>query len=115
MFDRSLLGEIRDKFHHVDAGPYQGPRAFFENAGGSLTLKSVVEVNARLCAIPDNQGRDNPASHELVRIIARAREDRRLLIISTGWARISPLPATDASAWWPPVKRWVHRSATSSG
>lgn len=75
MFSRTLLGEIRDKFHHVDHCPYQGARIFFENAGGSLTLKSVVEVNARLSALPDNQGRDNPASAEMGRIIRQGRED----------------------------------------
>ena len=80
MFNESLLGEIRDKFHHVDSCPYQGPRAFFENAGGSLTLKTVVDVNTHLSAIPDNQGRDNPASHELVRIINKARQDMMLFL-----------------------------------
>ncbi len=80
MFNDTLLQQIRDRFHHVDSCPYQGPRAFFENAGGSLTLKSVVEVNTHLSAIPDNQGRDNPASHELVRIINKAREDMMLYL-----------------------------------
>lgn len=80
MFEDNLLQEIRDRFHHVDTCPYQGPRAFFENAGGSLTLKSVVDVNAELSAIPDNQGRDNPASHELVRIIEQARADAMTLL-----------------------------------
>ncbi len=80
MFEEKLLNEIRDRFHHVDSCPYQGPRAFFENAGGSLTLKSVVDVNTQLSSIPDNQGRDNPASHELVRIIEQARADAMTLI-----------------------------------
>ncbi len=80
MFEEKLLQEIRDRFHHVDTCPYQGSRAFFENAGGSLTLKSVVDVNTQLSAIPDNQGRDNPASHELVRIIEQARTDAKTLI-----------------------------------
>jgi selenocysteine lyase/cysteine desulfurase len=80
MFNESLLSEIRDRFHHVDNCPYQGSRVFFENAGGSLTLKSVVEVNTRLASIPDNQGRDNPASHELVRIINQSREDMRTFL-----------------------------------
>lgn len=75
MFSRQLLDEIRHQFHHVDTCPYQGARIFFENAGGSLTLKSVVETNARLSAIPDNQGRDNPASAEMGRLIQRGRED----------------------------------------
>lgn len=75
MFENTLLDAIRDRFCHVDNCPYQGPRVFFENAGGSLTLKSVVEVNTHFSAIPDNQGRDNPSSHELVRVIQKARED----------------------------------------
>jgi len=73
----ALISEIRDRFEHVDTCPYQGSRIFFENAGGALTLKSVVERSAELAAIPDNQGRDNPASHELVRIIDQAKDDIR--------------------------------------
>ncbi len=80
MFETSLMQQIRDRFCHVDTCPYQGPRIFFENAGGALTLKSVVEVNTQLAGIPDNQGRDNPASHELVRIIAEARDNMRLFL-----------------------------------
>lgn len=75
MFAPDLLLQIRDKFLHVDTCPYQGKRAFFENAGGSLTLKSVVEVNTHFSGIPDNQGRDNPSSRELVRLIAEARQN----------------------------------------
>ena len=85
MFNELLLSEIRQRFCHVDTCPYQGPRVFFENAGGSLTLKSVVEANTRLAGIPDNQGRDNPASHELIRIINQSREDmRRFLGVREG-------------------------------
>jgi len=72
-----LINEIRDRFEHVDHCPYQGSRVFFENAGGALTLKSVVGRATELAAIPDNQGRDNPASHELVRIIDQAKADVR--------------------------------------
>ncbi len=80
MFDDLLMRQIRDRFCHVDTCPWSGPRIFFESAGGSLTLKSVVEVNAELVGIPDNQGRDNPASHELVRVIDAARADMRLFL-----------------------------------
>ena len=80
MFEAQLMQQIRDRFCHVDTCPYQGPRIFFENAGGALTLKSVVEVNTQLAGIPDNQGRDNPASHELVRIIDEARANMRLFL-----------------------------------
>lgn len=80
-----LLAEIRDRFAHVDECPFQGPRIFFENAGGALTLKTVVETSAKFAAIPDNQGRDNPASHALVDIINRAKADMGVMMnASTG-------------------------------
>ena len=68
-----LMNEIRDRFAQVDECPVQGPRIFFENAGGALTLKSVVETSTKYAAIPDNQGRDNPASHALSKTIADAK------------------------------------------
>lgn len=75
MFNDELMIEIRDRFELIDHCPYQGKRIFFENAGGALTLKSVVDRSAALAAVPDNQGRDNPASHELVNIINQAKSD----------------------------------------
>lgn len=74
----SLSSAIRARFAHVDACPFAGPRIFFENAGGALTLKSVVETSAKFAAIPDNQGRDNPASAALVKVIAQAKSDMAL-------------------------------------
>ena len=70
-----LMTAIRGRFAHVDSCPFQGPRIFFENAGGALTLNSVVDTSALFAAIPDNQGRDNAASHALVGKIAQARAD----------------------------------------
>ncbi len=77
MFDRhpGLIDAIRDRFAHVATCPEQGERVFFENAGGALTLKSVVDTSATFAAIPDNQGRDNPMSKELVAVIAKAKAD----------------------------------------
>lgn len=74
-----LLDAIRDRFAHVDACPISGPRVFFENAGGALTLKSVVETSSFYAAIPDNQGRDNATAHELVRVIDKAKADAHRL------------------------------------
>jgi len=71
----ALLDEIRARFAHVDACPFQGPRVFFENAGGALTLNSVVDTSSKFAAIPDNQGRDNPAAHALVALIDKAKAD----------------------------------------
>ena len=73
-----LMTAIRGRFAHVDSCPFQGPRIFFENAGGALTLNSVVDTSALFAAIPDNQGRDNAASYALVGKIAQARADMAL-------------------------------------
>jgi len=73
----SLLQKIRSRFAQVDECPQQGRRVFFENAGGALTLNSAVDTSVRYAAIPDNQGRDNPGSHELVRVINKAKADMR--------------------------------------
>ena len=75
-----LLTKIRDRFAQVDHCPQQGPRIFFENAGGALTLKSVVDCSRDFAAIPDNQGRDNPGSRELGRVIDTANADMRVLM-----------------------------------
>ena len=71
----NILELIREKFFHVNECPFSGERIFFENAGGSLTLKSVVETSNKFAAIPDNQGRDNPASKAIMEAINRAKNE----------------------------------------
>lgn len=73
-----ILDEVRARFAHVESCPYQGKRIFFENAGGALTLKAVAEVSAWHAALPDNQGRDNPASQALMKIITQGKADAML-------------------------------------
>lgn len=80
----SLLAEVRDRFAHIDRCPEQGARVFFENAGGALTLKSAVKTSENYAAIPDNQGRDNVGSHELVRVINQAKADMREFMNAPG-------------------------------
>jgi len=74
-----LVEKVRARFAHVDTCPFDGPRVFFENAGGALTLKSVVETSGKMAAIPDNQGRDNPAAHALVAMIDKAKADMAVM------------------------------------
>lgn len=76
----ALIAAIRDRFAHVDSCPFQGPRIYLENGGGALTLKSVVETSAFHAAIPDNQGRDNPAAAALTRTIEKGRADLQLFM-----------------------------------
>jgi len=70
-----LMRDIRERFALIDTCPEQGQRVFFENAGGALTLKSVVETSASYAAMPDNQGRDNVASKAGSAAIATAKSD----------------------------------------
>ena len=82
-FSPNLLAAIRDKFAFVEECPFVGKRIFFENAGGALTLKSVVETSSRFSAIPDNQGRENAASKALMEIIQKAKSDAAELFGAT--------------------------------
>ncbi len=82
-FSPNLLAEIRDKFAFVEECPFVGERIFFENAGGALTLKSVVETSSKFAAIPDNQGRENVASKALMEIIQKAKSDAAELFGAT--------------------------------
>ena len=80
----NIMDEVRDRFSQVDTCPDQGARIFFENAGGALTLKSVVETSAQYAAIPDNQGRDNPASLSAARMIDASKENIRTFLNAKG-------------------------------
>ena len=75
-----LLDAVRDRFAHVDNCPFSGPRVFFENAGGALRLKSVIETSAAFAGYADNQGRDNAASSALMQVIAQGKADMRLFL-----------------------------------
>jgi len=79
-----LLSQIRDRFAQIDHCPVQGQRVFFENAGGALSLNSVADTSHQYAQIPDNQGRDNPGSHELVRIINKAKDDMATFMNAPG-------------------------------
>ncbi|MCV2864214.1 aminotransferase class V-fold PLP-dependent enzyme [Albidovulum sediminicola] len=78
------LDDIRARFAHVEACPFEGPRVFFENAGGALRLKSVIETSAAYAGYPDNQGRDNPASRALMAAIAKGKADARVFLNAPG-------------------------------
>ena len=77
---QGLIESIREKFMHVEECPFEGRRIFFENAGGSLRLKSVAETSALYASYPDNQGRDNDASRALMEAIEHGKKKMRLFL-----------------------------------
>jgi selenocysteine lyase/cysteine desulfurase len=81
--DLELISEIRGRFAHVDNCPFAGPRIYFENGGGALTLNAVVKTSARYAAIPDNQGRDNSAAKALSEVIDTAKADLAIFMNAT--------------------------------
>ena len=81
-----LMDAVRSRFAHVETCPFEGPRIFFENAGGALHLKSVIATSAAYASYPDNQGRDNPASQALMAAIAKGRADMRTYLNAEGGA-----------------------------
>lgn len=79
-----LLTRVRERFLHVESCPFTGKRIFFENAGGSLTLESVVARSAEVAGIPDNEHRDNPASQAVSRIVSAGRDDLATFLGASG-------------------------------
>ena len=77
----SLLDEIRSRFAQVDQCPQQGQRIFFENAGGALTLNSVVET-ARDYAVSRASDIPQPGVHP--HTLAQGRSLFRQYFGSTG-------------------------------
>ena len=76
-FSDELLTELRNQIEYVDHDP-AGKRIYFENAGGSLTLKSCCEIaspckrNPRLFEPPDTW-RKTPAGNGLTTVLRDAK------------------------------------------
>lgn len=56
LFSPELQQQVRERFCNVDADSF-GPRAFFENSGGSLRLKACAETAIAVDTHPDCPGR----------------------------------------------------------
>lgn len=79
-FSTELLKEIRNKFYYIDSDPYNKKRIYFENAGGSFTLKSVVKLTSEATAFPDSHYRQTIAAKHLKKMVVKSKEDIKLLL-----------------------------------
>jgi cysteine desulfurase / selenocysteine lyase len=78
-FSPELMAAVRERFLHVDRCPIEGrERVFLENGGGSLKLREALARNDVVAELPDQEGRDNPASRHLSAVIHRGRADLRM-------------------------------------
>jgi selenocysteine lyase/cysteine desulfurase len=74
-FSPQLLKDIRERFCCVESDPYNGRRIYFENAGGSLRLKSVVELLNLYTSLPDSPNRPSLSAKPLKELIINGKED----------------------------------------
>ena len=71
MLSSEQIQAVRDRFHHVEECPLAGPRAFFENAGGSYVPESVINrVTDYMRQTQVQPGANYPASAKAAERIA---------------------------------------------
>jgi cysteine desulfurase / selenocysteine lyase len=95
-FPAELSREIKDRFHHVDHDFMGRQRLYFENAGGSLRLKSVLEAMAKVDAVPDSAERIHEVAAWLKQVQTRGLQDVRLLLNAQGGTVHASLTASGA-------------------
>ena len=96
LFPDALQSEIKDCFHYVDRDPSGRERLFFENAGGSLRLKAVIERAAAVDAIPDCPERIHAVALQLQNIQKRGTDDVRTVLHAKGGSVYASLTASGA-------------------
>lgn len=79
-FPKELEEFITSSFSFLNNDPYVDDRMFFENAGGALRLKSVVDAQSQITALPDNPDRPHKTAVDVRDIIKQGTEDVRLFL-----------------------------------
>lgn len=94
LFPKDLQRQIKERFHFVDHDPSGRERLFFENAGGSLRLKSVIDKAAAIDAIPDCPERIHTVALGLQDIQQRGTDDVRTVLNARGGSVYASLTAS---------------------
>ncbi|MFC3420019.1 aminotransferase class V-fold PLP-dependent enzyme [Salinicoccus hispanicus] len=79
-FPQELQDKITEKFFYLKEDAEGKERIFFENAGGTLRLRSAIEEQAKLSAIPDSPERSHSIAKDIQNKIIKGKEDVNLLI-----------------------------------
>jgi selenocysteine lyase/cysteine desulfurase len=95
-FPAELSRQIKARFHHVDHDFMGRERLYFENAGGSLRLKAVLEAMAKVDAVPDSAERIHEVAVWLKQVQTRGTDDVRLLLNASGGTVHASLTASGA-------------------
>jgi cysteine desulfurase / selenocysteine lyase len=80
MFDEKISQEIKEKFYHVDFDPVNNiERIFFDNAGGSIRLKSANDVFKKMDELPDCPEHSNKTAKWLFEVQEKGIADLRII------------------------------------
>lgn len=94
LFPDTLIRGIKGKFHWVDEDYTGSKRLFFENAGGSFTLKRAMEDYAHVERIGDCPERTSKTADYLNEIIDRGIDDVRCILNAEGGGVVTMLSAS---------------------
>lgn len=95
-FPADLSTQIKARFHHVDQDFMGRQRIYFENAGGSLRLRTATEAVARVDSIPDSAERIHEVAAWLKQVQQRGVDDMRVLLNAEGGTIHASLTASGA-------------------
>lgn len=88
LFESDLQDQIKDRFWHVDSDPTGGKRLFFENAGGSLRLKSVNQAYQEADSFPDCDSRKHERAKKLRKLTLNGFADLRVMFNAPKYGQI---------------------------
>lgn len=93
-FPKELQDKVASSFSYLEQDIYGNNRLFFENAGGSLRLKSAVAAQTHYSSIPDCPVRTHKAALDIRKIIQLGTEDIRLFLNASDGAIATSLTAS---------------------
>ncbi|WP_255301190.1 aminotransferase class V-fold PLP-dependent enzyme [Bacillus sp. Marseille-P3800] len=94
LFNKPLDSFMQEQFYYLDEDITGNKRLFFENSGGSLRLKNVVQADARIASYPDCPERLHDMALEIRKIIENGLNDVHIMLNATSG---SILPIDTAS------------------
>lgn len=94
-FPKALQNKITKEFAYLNEDLNGNERLFFENAGGSLRLNSVVDEHAKISALPDSPERSHDIAKSIQKIIDEGKKDINLLINAKSGAVATSLTASE--------------------
>ena len=95
LFPDNLMSQVKDKFYNVDFDPIiNRKRVFFDNAGGSLRLKSTNDAFKKIDELPDCPEHSNFTALWLNDVQNKAYDNLRVLFNASSGSFVTALTAS---------------------